>query len=101
MRPMATLLGCALALCAAAPLQAQKARRRSPVLVPATTPAPAPAPAAAPADSARVKARRPPPTLVTRPGVTVDSSRTAARNNAAQQSVSTQAARPAASPAAA
>lgn len=100
MRPIDMLLGGTLALgLTAVPLHAQKPRRASPVLVPpAGAPAaPAPATPASSADSA-TKAPRRSPTLVNRPGVTVDSSRSTARNAAAQQAVAPQAARPAAAP---
>ena len=80
-----------------APLTAQEAkpRRASPTLMtnPAAPTPPAPPPAPAPAESSATKARRPPPTLVNRPGVTVDSSRTAGRNATANQAVAPQAAR--------
>ncbi len=101
MRPFTMLAGSALALCGSAlPLQAQKPHRTPPVLVTnPSAPTTAAPPSRAPSDSAGGKARRPPPTLVARPGVTVDSSRTTARNAAAQQAVSPQAAHPAAAPA--
>jgi hypothetical protein len=79
------------------PLAAQEAkpRRASPTLMtnPAAPTPPAPPAAPATADSNATKARRPSPTLVNRPGVTADSSRTAGRNAAANQAVAPQAAR--------
>lgn len=74
----------------AAPASAQKPHRPSPTLV---TPGAPPPPATPAADTAN-KSRRAPPSLVNRPGVVTDSSRTAPRNAAAGQVVAPQAAHP-------